>query len=100
MDSSTDAAARPTWAMVQACNRVTQVIQATRMMTVEANRRGMLQTVKALRAIEQHADGTRTRLVQEGEGYIDAADALVDTYASRLVRHAAAIGTHYAQVQP
>lgn len=73
-------------------NRLSTLVDAGRDLRGEAKAIGLTATARNLSAIIGTLDGARTRLVEDGPEYLDAARAFIDAGAGMLADRAAYIG--------
>lgn len=73
-------------------NHLTTLVDATRDLCVEAKALGLRDTAKSLHDAARTLDGARTRLVEDGPEYLDAARAFINAAERMLTDRAVYIG--------
>lgn len=73
-------------------NKLSALVDSARELRKEARALGMRQTAKQLGSIISTLDAARTRLVEDGPEYFDAARAFINTGADLIASHAAWVG--------
>lgn len=75
-----------------AINRLTTLVNSARDLRGEAKTLGLRSTARALNDAARTLDGARTRLVEDGAEYLDAARAFINAAENMLTDRAIYIG--------